>query len=92
MNPSFDKGRARSSWRVSSFAWSVSRIRKECVCEPWSNWGESGNDENALQIPIKLGKSEHKSLYIHVLSLCMGQGQRGEDGYHGGAEFQIKIH
>ena len=72
MNPSFDKGRARSSRRVSSFVWSVSRMRKECVCEPWSNWAESGNEENALQTRIKL-RCEEIQDSAHTYSLSRGE-------------------
>ena len=92
MNPSFDKGLARSPRSASSLVLSTSRMRKECVCDPWSNWAESGKDENALHRPIKLGNGKPRTPHIHVLSFNVRQGQRGKDGHNGGTKFQIKIH
>ena len=41
---------------------------------------------------LDFGGGESRAWHLHILSLNVRQSQRGKDGRHGGAKFQIKIH
>src|SRR5271170_6443444 len=92
MNPSLETGLLGLA---NLYDTSLSRMRKEWLCDPWSNWTESGKDENALHekpSTTKKKKNVYVKIHLHIFRIGGRQRQWGVDTLNNRSSIQVEIH